>query len=252
MKITTMIIPLLFVGIVTPIQITQAAAVSYNVSVVFLDDTTFTGSFKYDAKIKKISNLQGLLDDVLMGDIVWLNKQLTWTKDSNGGITASVYAMNTKAIRTDPPINNNAYVTINFNALDPSLGATNLNKLAYMDCTPGALMGQTCMYDLSWHKPVIPMEGGHGTLSIKITPKGKTKTSRAMCFFDWAENTYSEFSPIGVISQPHPLSSYRYYPESQVSLGISSADSHVYYQGIDGSVQDWGHLSTWLDTAGCE
>jgi hypothetical protein len=252
---------LLFAALLTAFanaQIAKATPVTYNVSVMFLDDTTFTGTFKYDAATKTITNLKGLLDDVLMGDTVWLSKKLTVVKDAKGGISATIYALNTKAIRTDPPINNNAYATINFNALNPTLGAIDKAKLAYMDCTPGALMGDTCMYDLSKHNPVIPMAGGHGNLWIKITKMGTSKeskekdnVSRSDCLFNWVEKTYPQFSPAGTATQTQPLYYYRHYPNSNVSLGISSSDNHLYYKGTEGSLQDWGDLSIWLTSAGC-
>lgn len=222
----------------------------YEVSVTFLDDTVFTGSFDYDAATQKVSNLHGILDDVLMGNKEILNYQLDYESDGKGGINARVYALNTTAIGTNPPVNNNVAVIINFNAADPTLGATDQAQLAYMDCSAGGLMGQTCMYHLSWHKPVFPMEGGHGILSETIT--ATAQVSRNDCFFNWAENNYSQlFSPKGSASQTLSPYIYRYYPATNSYLGISSNDSHVYYVGPNGRLLDVGPLSTWFASAGC-
>ena len=229
-----------------------AGVAHYKVSVTFLDDTTFTGSFSYNSSTQQITNLQGILDDVLMGNTETLNYQLQLgpVSDKKGGIIATVFELNTTAIGTDPPVNNNAGVAINFNATDPTLGATDLAQLAYMDCSPGGLMGQTCMYDLSWHNPVWPMSGGHNVLSEKITAIGQV--SRSDCLLNWAEKNYSQlFSPAGAATQTLSPYYYRYYPNTNAYLGISSANTHVYYLGPDGNLQDEGALSSWLTMAGC-
>ncbi|MGZ5050219.1 MAG: hypothetical protein ACXWF8_03030 [Methylobacter sp.] len=228
----------------------HAVAMHYEVSVTFQDDTVFTGSFDYDAATQQVSNLHGILDDVLMGNKEVLNYQLNTASDGKGGINASVYALNTSQISTNPPINNNVGVTINFNAVDPTLGATDTSKLAYMDCSAGGLMGQTCMYDLSWHNPVFPMEGGHGILSETIAVTGQT--SRSECFFNWAEANYAQlFPPQGSGTQTSSPYIYRYYPPTHSYLGISSSDSHVYYLAPNAQLADVGLLSTWLGSAGC-
>jgi hypothetical protein len=46
--------------------------------------------------------------------------------------------------------------------------------------------------------------------------------------------------------------SYRYYSATNAYLGVSSADNHVYYQAVDGRLQDEGLLSVWLPLAGCQ
>ncbi|WP_333874034.1 hypothetical protein [Methylobacter sp.] len=235
---------------VADIHTARADVIHYQVSVTFLDDTTFIGSFDYDATNQQTSNLRGILDDVLMGNVETLNYQLSAVSDGKGGITSKVYELNTTAISTNPPINNNVYAAINFNATDPALGATDPAQLAYMDCSAGGLMGQTCMYHLSWHNPVFPMEGGHGILSQTIT--ASNQISRSDCFLNWAENYYAQlFAPAGAISQTSSPYLYRYYPNTNAYLGISSADSHVYYLGPDNQLLDVGHLSTWLTSAGC-
>lgn len=240
---------MLFMAIIN-VNMAQAGITHYNVTLTFIDDTTFRGSFDYDPINQKITNLQGMLDDVLMGNMESLNYQLASEGDGKGGITAHVFALNTMAIGTNPPINNNVGVAINFNANDPTLGATNPAQLSYMDCSPLALMGQTCMYYLSWHNPVVPMEGGHGVLSEKITASGQV--SRSDCLFNWAEANYPQlFSPAGSASQTSSPYYYRYYQHTNSYVGVSSANDHVYYLGPDGNLQDVGQFSTWLTAAGC-
>jgi hypothetical protein len=224
----------------------HAGAMHYEVSVTFLDDTVFTGSFDYDAASQQVSNLHGILDDVLMGNQEVLNYQLSSASDGKGGINATVSALNTTQISTNPPVNNNVGVNINFNAVDPTLGATDAAQLAYMDCSAGGLMGQTCMYHLSWHNPVFPMEGGHGILSETIT--ATAQTSRSECFFNWAEDNFAQLRSVTQTLSPYI---YRYYPLIDSYLGISSSDSHVYLLAPNAQLLDVGPLSTWLDSAGC-
>lgn len=241
------------------VSIATSATLRYNVSVVFLDDTQFTGTFDYDASIQQVTNLQGRLDDTLMGNSEPLTYQIpspSSQSDGKGGINVSVYELNTSAIATNPPINNNAYVTINFNAKDPTLGATDINQLAYMDCSPGGLMGQTCMYHLSWHNPVFPMAGGHNVLSETITLADNTtsngQSSSFDCLFNWAERNYAQFlSPAGGVSQTMLSYYFRHYKNTNTYLGISSTDNHVYFLGPNANMVDLGQVSTWLSTAGC-
>ena len=229
------------------ISAAYADPMHYEVEVVYFDDTVFRGSFDYDAASQQVTNLQGLLDDTLMGNIEQVNYQLGSTGDGKGGITAYAFAMNSTEIGTNPPLNNNVAVAINFNATDPTLGATDPDQLAYMDCSPGGLMGQTCMYHLSWHDPVYPMAGGHDILSETITIADE-HISRSDCLLNWAENL---FSPAQAVSQTLPPYYYRFYPNTHAYLGISSSDTHLYYLGQDASLLDVGHLSDWLADAGC-
>lgn len=239
----------LFITIVN-VNMALAAINHYNISITFVDDTVFTGSFNYDATNQQITNLQGILSDTLMGNVEPLKYQLGSVSDNKGGIIAYVAELNTMTISTDPPVNNNVGVAIDFNASDPTLGATDPAQLAYMDCSPGGLMGQTCMYDLSWHKPVFPMAGGHGVLSEKITASGQV--SRPDCLFNWAELNYSQlFSPTGAASQTSSPYYYRYYRNTNAYLGISSTDDHVYYLDPKGNLQDVGSSSTWFTAVGC-
>ncbi len=232
-------------------SVAYADPMHYEVDVVFWDDTKFIGSFDYDAATQQVTNLQGLLDDTLMGNIETISYQLHSESDGMGGITAYAFAMNTTQISTNPPVNNNVAVAVNFNATDPILGATDPDQLAYMDCSPGGLMGQTCMYHLSWHDPVFPMAGGHGILSETVTI-ANGQISRSDCLLNWAENNYPGlFSPAQPVSQVWSSYYYRFYSNTNAYVGISSLNTHVYYLQQGASMQDVGHLSDWLARAGC-
>ena len=244
---------LLFIA-TTLVNVAQAGSVHYNIKLTVIDDTTFTGSFDYDSANQQVTNLQGTLTDVLMGDIVPLNYQIGSGSDGKGGINAYAFALNTNSIGTNPPVNNNAGVRINFNATNPTLGPTDSSQLAYMDCSVGGLMGQTCMYYLPGHNPVVPMQGGHGVLSEVITSSGDQPppVSQADCLFNWAETYYSQlFSPAGATSQTSAPYYYRYYQNTNSYVGVSSDNNHVYYLGPDGVLQDVGPSSAWFTTAGC-
>lgn len=72
------------------------------------------------------------------------------------------------------------------------------------------------------------------------------------CLFNWAQTFYIDlFSPptSGLLfSSPY---TYRYYPNTDAYVGLSSDDNHVYYLGPDGIFQDQGDLSVWLTQSGC-
>jgi len=237
----------------------QAATVRYQVKMVFWDNTEFTGTFDYDIASQQVTNLHGLLDDVAMGNIELIKYQLESKPDGKGGITAYAYAFNSTEIATSPNINNNVYVAINFNAQDPSLGATNPDQLSYMDCSQNALMFDNqgignCMYHLPWHDPVFyPMGGERFVLSETITI-APDPLAHSDCLFNWAEINYANiFSPnqsaAGSIALPPYY--YRFYSNSNSYLGISSADNHIYYLTADGALNDAGPAYDLLSQAGC-
>lgn len=84
----------------------------------------------------------------------------------------------------------------------------------------------------------------------------KTDTATSpdiVCMLNWAQAFYPNlFSPSvsGVqFSSPY---TYRYYPDTNAYVGVSSADNHVYYLGPnDASLQDLGDLSPLLKESGC-
>jgi len=237
----------------------QAEPLSYQVEVIYWDNSVFYGKFDYDAASKQIMNLRGLIDDVAMGNIEPIRYQLDAKQDGKGGITASAYSMNSTRIATGPNINNNAYATINFNAADPTLGVTDENELGYMDCSGLALMYDNqgvghCMYHVPTYDPIyFPMGGENFVLSETIT-RIDNEISAADCLFNWAENNYPElFSPaLGVTnSKTLPPYYFRHYAQANVYLGISATDNHIYYLDANNELQDVGASYDWLEQAEC-
>ncbi len=92
------------------------------------------------------------------------------------------------------------------------------------------------------------------TAAADSSVKEDTATpSNVECLLNWAQTFYPNlFSPSvsGVqLSAPY---TYRYYPDTNAYVGVSSADDHVYYQGPnDASPKDIGDLSALLEESGC-
>jgi imidazolonepropionase-like amidohydrolase len=77
-------------------------------------------------------------------------------------------------------------------------------------------------------------------------------TAEIECLFTWAEGKYPDlFVPAGASTEILSIYSYRFYSTSNAYLGVSSADSHVYYMGADGLLQNEGPISNWLPVSGC-
>ena len=95
---------------------------------------------------------------------------------------------------------------------------------------------------------------GTGPLLL-LDPSTGNPASQVSCLFDWAQSAYGNLfsSPSAVIptqfSAPY---SYRYYGKTNSFLGVSSTDTHVYYEGPNGVVNDEGAITGWLATAGCQ
>ncbi len=71
------------------------------------------------------------------------------------------------------------------------------------------------------------------------------------CLFDWAESIYPQlFGPAGVSSVVSYVDTYRYYPQTQFYLGLSSQDDRIWYQSGDNRV-DAGPYNYWMARAGC-
>ena len=95
--------------------------------------------------------------------------------------------------------------------------------------------------------------GPGGTVSASV--KVSTITKSVACLFDWAEKKYAYlFKPTSDSSpmQVWKVYTYRHYPSTGIYLGVSSVNSHVYFKGQDGRLQDKGALSHWLQIAGCK
>lgn len=156
------------------VQSAQATVTTYNVTERFNQvvynstpdrDTYFTGTFDFDSATQTVSNLQGLLTqamtnaDPALQATRYLSHQLSSIYDAAlGGLLVSSFYQNTTDVFQDGGFatggrrqfgNQNAYVTIFVNLLDPEAALTPAQnyELAYGDCTTGSLMGSmgTCM-----------------------------------------------------------------------------------------------------------
>jgi triacylglycerol lipase len=78
-------------------------------------------------------------------------------------------------------------------------------------------------------------------------------SSNTECLLNWAQTFHPKlFSPTVSGVQSFPPYTYRYYPDTNSYLAVSSADNHVYYLGpTDTSLRDVGDLSVWLKESGC-
>lgn len=92
-----------------------------------------------------------------------------------------------------------------------------------------------------------------GLLSDWLPKVGCQTQPPSECLFAWAEQNYPAlFAPAGTATAVWSSYTYRYYRDTKSYLGVSAADDHVYYQGVDGHFQDEGPLSKWLPLAGCQ
>lgn len=144
-------------------------------------DSIFTGTFTFNSTTRTVSDLQGILSESMTGDLIaypddnmnWvaLNNQLSSINDPVlGGLLVTTFThSDTITLSTDfgddgwspgtggalhfnvlqGPVANpgNAYSRIFVNTEDPTAPLTQaqIDKLAYADCAPGGMMGQTCM-----------------------------------------------------------------------------------------------------------
>ncbi len=94
----------------------------------------------------------------------------------------------------------------------------------------------------------------HTLTAISMETGPVSPTTSSDCLFNWAERTYPAlFAPAASSNTLAPYY-YRYYAQTGAYLGISSADSKVYYLGpLSGNtLLGLGALTTWLPTAGCQ
>jgi hypothetical protein len=80
------------------------------------------------------------------------------------------------------------------------------------------------------------------------------RSSAADCFFDWAEQHYSQlFPPPGTPSATYGTYYYRYYPAKSNYLATSTTDNHVWVLGpsFGNALLDAGSLTGFLAAAGC-
>jgi hypothetical protein len=161
----------------------KASVATYSVTETFKepntqpDNTIFTGIFTYDPNTNTVSNLSGALTESMTQyglsstpemTAVALNYQLSSVSDGNGGALVTSFALNTTNVfdvggfatggtkyygyssgATNPSRGGtgNAYATIDVDLSDPvnTLTSTQINLLAYADCTSQGMMGSDCM-----------------------------------------------------------------------------------------------------------
>lgn len=163
----------------------HATVTTYNVTQTFNQvvyntshpdwDTWFFGSFSYDDATHTVSNLSGKINQAMDGGpgvSAWvdLGYQLSAVADGTDGLVVSVFKENTTNVFKNGiygaggfgpngamgPVytygNQNAFVSIYVPLADPTaaLSQSQLDKIAYGDCTPAALMprngsGTKCM-----------------------------------------------------------------------------------------------------------
>ena len=151
---------------------------SYNVTETFYepmtqpDNTIFTGSFTLDSTTNTVTSLSGYLTESMTGSpmaVVHLTYQLSVVSDGNGGLLVTTFALNSTntfngggfapgsgggiyygyLTATSPAAGGpgNAYAIIDVNLSNPTSALTQsqIDKLAYADCTKLGMMGATCM-----------------------------------------------------------------------------------------------------------
>lgn len=167
----------------------QAVATTYRVvqtydQVVFNSttgqDTLFTGTFSFDSDTQTVSGLSGSLSQSMTGNTAFraLDYMLSNVFDAGlGGWLVTVFHQDSTDVFQGGGFatggfkefgNQNAYATVFVNATDPTADLTQsqINRLAYGDCTPGSLMGaqspKTCM--TGWVRDTAGVLGPGGTM----------------------------------------------------------------------------------------
>lgn len=99
--------------------------------------------------------------------------------------------------------------------------------------------------------PDLVLSGGRAVVNKFINQSSEEAIN---CFFNWAEGNYSgALAPAGAATKISGVYSYRYYPDTQAYLGVSTADHHLYYmKESDGQLHDQGLLVNWLPASGCK
>ncbi len=203
MKLKKLAVAVGTVSLLACAQIAQASL--YNVIGVFDEpqtqtgNTTFTGTFDWDAATNILSGLQGTMNATMypnanMGAVPDYNLtyQLASSYDATtGDVVATVFKENSTDVFFGGGYdsgdtlklgalngldgftpNQNTYFTLAFNA-DTMLG--NLDQMVYGDCAPTGLMGPMMTGDLCMTGHSIALVGYAGTmdgvpLSLSITP----------------------------------------------------------------------------------
>ncbi|MGC2167256.1 MAG: hypothetical protein WA632_14725 [Gallionella sp.] len=145
------------------------------------NDSIFIGSLAFDSTTSTVSDLRGILSESMSGNqIGYPNDSMTWLPLGHqlssvydaalGGQLVTTFMLpDTNTFSTNPTFGGtdgwapgtgyalyynypgtnpgNAYARIFVNSADPTapLTQSQIDKLAYADCTPGGMMGGTCM-----------------------------------------------------------------------------------------------------------
>ncbi len=135
------------------------------------NDSIFTGTFTLNSTQQSVTALAGQLTESMTGPpmvSVPLTYQLSMLSDGAGGLKVTTFAMNNTNVfseggfaasspglyfgfgSTPNPAaggTGNAFATIYVNLANPTAALTQaqINQLAYGDCYPGGMMGDTCM-----------------------------------------------------------------------------------------------------------
>jgi len=203
MKLKKLAVAVGTVSLLTCAQMAQASL--YNVTGVFDEpqtqtgNTTFTGTFDWDAATNTLSGLQGTMNATMypnanMGAVPDYNltNQLAFSYDAiTGDVIASVFKENSTDVflgggyNTGDTLklggvngldgftpNENVYFTLSFNS-NTMLG--NVDQMIYGDCAPTGLMGPMMTGDLCMTGHSVALVGNAGTmdgapLSLSITP----------------------------------------------------------------------------------
>ncbi len=127
------------------------------------------------------------------------------------------------------------YIYRHYLATNAYLGVSSVDNHVYYMGPDGALQDEGPLSD--W----LPKAG----CPAPATPPTE-------CLFNWAESGYpSLFNPAGAPTEVLGIYTYRHYWYTNIYVGVSSFDNHVYYMGPDGVLQDEGLLSNWLFLASC-
>lgn len=122
-------------------------------------------------------------------------------------------------------------------------GNTNYTNLTLVNLAPGyytIFLGGTNTNDTAGSTPI----------DVKVS---SLAVSASDCLFNAQEKARPDLLPAtGAPSESVATYYYRSYPKNNSYLGISSTDSHLYYIGTDGKLQDQGDAAGLMTAAGCK
>ncbi|MFZ2170062.1 MAG: PhoPQ-activated protein PqaA family protein [Methylococcaceae bacterium] len=183
--------------------------------------------------------------------------QYNWTIEPDGAILV---------VAVDRPDRVRLWQATNPNARDfrlesigpvwTSTDLANIGPGIYRGYVPPPPQGWTAfMVELTYEESGLLEPNQVFTTDVVITPNTLPFKDRAAidCLFNWAEKNYPGlFSPSGAVTQTYAPYTYRYYSNTNIYLGVSDIDNHVYYQIPSGELIDVGESSYWLIQANCQ